>query len=174
MASTTGPAITGIHLPADNASVRRGQASKLVALSVMLLALLGCDRQPDSLKNAVPKRDFDPAVVERGRVLFAQHCASCHGDHAQGAPNWHRPDASGKWPPPPLNGTGHAWHHPRAALVRTIRQGTAATGGNMPAWGGRLPNDDIDAILAWIQQQWPEELYAAWWRMDRQSATGGR
>jgi mono/diheme cytochrome c family protein len=140
-----------------------------------VLSLAACGKKsPPPKAEIAPVRTFDAALVERGRIAYQKNCASCHGDHAQGAPDWHKPDANGKWPPPPLNGTGHAWHHPRAALERTIRDGTIVLGGNMPAWGDKLTRQDIDAIIAWFQQKWPDELYAAWWRMDRQSAAGGQ
>lgn len=147
----------------------------IVMASFLLVAACG-KKSPQQTTRAevAPVRAFDAAVVERGRIVYQQNCARCHGDRAQGAPDWHKPDATGKWPPPPLNGTGHAWHHPRTALVRTIREGTLVLGGNMPAWGDKLSNADINAVIAWFQQQWPEELYAAWWRMDRQSASGGQ
>ncbi len=148
-----------------------------IALLALPLLLAACGKNPAPQLRQMeqaPVRAFDPAKLERGRGLFAQNCASCHGDHAQGAQNWFEQDARGKWPPPPLNGTGHAWHHPRAVLERTIREGTAALGGDMPAWDGKLSKEDIDAIIDWLQQQWPEELYAAWWRMDRQSVAGGQ
>jgi mono/diheme cytochrome c family protein len=153
---------------------RRGRYGKMVVPSVLALALLGCDRQAPPQEEAVPARAFDSALLERGRVLYKENCAHCHGDRAQGAPAWHRPDPNGKWPPPPLNGSGHAWHHPRLALEKTIREGTAARGGDMPAWGDRLSDRDIDAIIAWLQQQWPKGLYEAWWRMDRQSRSDGQ
>lgn len=148
---------------------------QILIASFLLLAACGKKSpQQDTRAGMAPVRIFDAATVKRGRIVYVQNCASCHGDHGEGAPDWHKPDASGKWPPPPLNGTGHAWHHPRAALVRTIREGTAGLGGNMPAWGDKLSDADINAVIAWFQQQWPDELYAAWWRMDRQSAAGGQ
>ena len=98
--------------------------------------------------------------------MFQQNCAVCHGAQAQGAPDWQRPDASGKYPPPPLNGTAHSWHHPMKVLKRVIKQGTAAQGGNMPAWEGKLSDKEIDAVIAWFQNKWPDPLYAAWARRN--------
>jgi mono/diheme cytochrome c family protein len=112
-------------------------------------------------------RNQDAAQIQRGRKLFVQNCATCHGNDAQGAPNWSQADAKGKYPPPPLNGTGHAWHHPKRALMTTIKYGTARLGGSMPAWQGRLSEQDINDIIAWFQSQWPDEIYAAWQRMDQ-------
>lgn len=112
-------------------------------------------------------RKQDPAQLQRGYQLFSQNCATCHGSHAEGAPNWSQPDASGKYPAPPLNGTGHAWHHPQQALINTIKHGTTMLGGSMPAWQGKLSDQDIHDIIAWFQSQWPDELYAAWQHTDQ-------
>ncbi len=110
------------------------------------------------------KRDF--AKDMRGRKLFTQNCAVCHGAEAQGAPQWSTPGADGKYPPPPLNGTAHTWHHPTPALKRTIREGTIAIGGKMPPWGDKLSDEDMEAIIGWFQSLWPDEIYDAWVRMD--------
>ena len=71
-------------------------------------------------------------------------------------------------PAPPLNGTGHAWHHPQKVLIDVIKNGTARLGGNMPPWKDRLSDQEIEDIIAWFKAQWPDELYAAWDRMNRE------
>lgn len=91
---------------------------------------------------------------------------------AQGASNWQRPGLDGKYPAPPLNGSGHAWHHPQFALKTTIREGTARLGGNMQAWNDKLSDRDIDAVIAWMQSVWPEEICQAWLAMDEKLRQG--
>jgi mono/diheme cytochrome c family protein len=142
--------------------------------------LLGCSDQDkpaastqQSTKAEVSVvRNLDSAQIRRGQQLFLHNCATCHGQNAQGAPNWSRPDANGKYPPPPLNGSGHAWHHPQRALLATIKFGTARIGGSMPAWQDKLSDQDIDDIIAWFQSLWPDELYAAWQRTNQASQQG--
>ncbi|MEE9159502.1 MAG: c-type cytochrome, partial [Gammaproteobacteria bacterium] len=56
-------------------------------------------------------RERDSAKVMRGRKLFAQNCASCHGTRAEGGPLWSKTGPLTKDPSPPLNGTGHTWYH---------------------------------------------------------------
>lgn len=107
-----------------------------------------------------PKPDF--RTVMTGAKLFRDNCARCHGPVGQGDPNWTKADANGKYPPPPLNGTGHTWHHSTDVLLRTVRDGTAALGGNMPAWKNKLTDAQILAIIEWIKAQWPDHVYAAW------------
>lgn len=107
--------------------------------------------------------------LQHGQELFLSHCASCHGQNAQGAANWQQRDPTGAFPAPPLNGTGHAWHHPQSALEDTIKNGTARLGGKMPAWKEKLSDQEIRTILLWLQSQWPDELYAAWYRMNQEA-----
>lgn len=127
--------------------------------------------QAQTVQPSVPReRDF--AKVMRGRKLFTQNCAPCHGSEGQGAPQWSTPGADGKYPPPPLNGTAHTWHHPTPVLKRTIREGTIAIGGNMPPWGNKLSDEDMEAIIAWFQSLWPDEIYDAWARLDAQTRKG--
>ncbi|MDH5513298.1 MAG: cytochrome c, partial [Gammaproteobacteria bacterium] len=161
----------------------------LLLFAVMLLSACG-ERQPPSSAPAVPEsragdvhtpmpvlvpagRNRDSATMLRGAKLYQDNCAACHGTQAQGAPNWQKPGADGKYPAPPLNGTGHAWHHPLAVLNMTIKRGTLAMGGSMPAWEGKLSDDDIAAVIVWIQSRWPEEIYQSWRAMD-EKARGGK
>jgi len=118
---------------------------------------------------AAVSRWYQAQQVARGAEVFRQNCAACHGANAEGAPNWQNPGPDGKYPPPPLNGTAHAWHHPIASLKDTIRHGTARIGGSMPPWKDKLTDADIEAAIAWFQSHWPDELYAAWSRMDEES-----
>ena len=150
---------------------------QLLAIPVLFFSLLiqACGETPapaakqNPVAEIVPTertypRNRDATQIARGGELYQQNCAQCHGVDAEGAPNWHQPAADGKYPPPALNGTAHAWHHPLAALKHTIRNGTQAIGGNMPAHGDKLSEQDIEDVIAWFQNKWPDELYQAWAR----------
>lgn len=114
-------------------------------------------------------RDFDFLQMKRGGQLFQQNCAVCHGKQAEGSPNWQQAGPDGKYPPPPLNGTAHAWHHPTKVLMDVIKNGTQRIGGNMPPWKDKLTDEQIRDIIAWFQAKWPDEIYAAWYRNEQQS-----
>lgn len=118
--------------------------------------------------NTKPRAKF--STVQKGFKLYRANCAACHGDQGQGAPNWKQTGPDGKYPAPPLNGTGHTWHHPMPVLVSTIKNGTQRIGGNMPPWKDRLTDLEISAIISWFQTRWPDELYQAWARMDKDAA----
>lgn len=138
-----------------------------VLLSGMIL-VAGCDTstvgqqaiQTPSGTSII--RKTDQALVSQGRAVFEKHCAFCHGDQAQGDPQWRKRGPDGLFPPPPLDGSGHAWHHPSRQLREMIRNGSPPGQGNMPAWGGKLTPAEIDAVIAWFQSLWPDPVYAAW------------
>jgi mono/diheme cytochrome c family protein len=144
--------------------------------AVAIAALLGCtpeDKPPAAAEKApAVKRSVDRAVLARGGDLYLQRCAACHGNRAQGAPNWDKPGREGKYPPPPLDGSAHAWHHPTTQLKQTILEGTLKLGGNMPAWKGRLSEADTEAVIAWFQSTWPDQIYQAWADIDRRARRG--
>lgn len=148
------------------------------------LFVLGCDSDqhmestsmhPDASIESSPtppimKPRAKFSTVQKGFKLYRANCASCHGDQGQGAVNWRKAGSDGKYPAPPLNGTGHTWHHPMPVLISTIKNGTQRIGGNMPPWKGKLADDDINAIIIWFQSRWPDELYQAWVRTGQDSA----
>jgi mono/diheme cytochrome c family protein len=127
---------------------------------------------PVSAPAPVAAHGLDARLVTRGGDIYKANCAVCHGANAEGAPNWQRKGPDGKLPPPPLDANGHAWHHPSAWLRDMIRVGSVARGGNMPAWEGKLSDDDIAAVIAWIQSRWPEEIYRSWLAMEEKAHRG--
>ena len=133
----------------------------------LALMLSGCDRPASEPATAAGAEASAEDRLARGAALFRQHCATCHGRNAEGAPDWRKRRPDGSFPPPPLNGTGHAWHHSLDVLKMTIRDGTAKLGGTMPAWGDKLSEADMEAIIAWFQSLWPAEIRAEWQRRQR-------
>jgi len=148
------------------------------AIVAMTIVLIGaCDRQAgngdkksvETLAGSNVTRQSDPRQVALGAEVYQKHCASCHGDHGQGAPDWRRKGADGLYPPPPLNGSGHEWHHSTAALREIIKNGSPPGQGKMPAWKDKLSDAEVDAVIAWFQSQWPDQVYAAWFDMEQRS-----
>ncbi len=157
---------------------------KMIFLGLLLVPLLsgcnegngsGMDQELSGGKdNGVSvDREMDFAKVARGARLYKMNCAECHGENGQGDPNWRQRDADGNFPPPPLNGTGHAWHHPKKMLHYVIANGSPGGQGNMPGWGDELSDEEIEAIIAWFQSKWPDQVYAAWQRNNRSTEQGG-
>ncbi len=163
-------------------SVTQGKVPRMRKVLLFLLFPLGlvaCDQSPERSVGAAhpPKasqivltgRWYDAAQVARGGKIFQQYCASCHKPDASGTPNWRQVGADGRYPPPPLNGSAHAWHHPMQVLRRTVRIGGVPLGGSMPAFGDKLSASQIDDVLAWVQSHWPERVYRIWEQRNAQS-----
>ena len=95
-------------------------------------------------------------TLSRGETLYKENCLSCHGGESGG-------EISDS--PPPHNQNGHTWHHPDCQLTEITLRGPSAWGGtpgpgSMPAFEGRLSEDDIAAILAYIKTWWTDEQRA--------------
>ncbi len=137
-----------------------------VVFIFVLATLLSC--QDDSTSAAVSAasetgRWYQNSQVVTGQTVFSRHCSACHGSEAQGSTdNWRQRLADGSFPPPPLNGTAHAWHHPLSVLLQTIDQGGAQWGGKMPAFGSVLSEQDKLAAIAYFQSFWNDENYSQW------------
>ena len=112
--------------------------------------------------SAAETRWYNQSDVDRGSELFQQNCSSCHGANAEGTLDWKTTDSNGKYPPPPLNGSAHAWHHSKEVLKKTIREGGAALGGLMPAFSEALSDQDMDFVIAYFQSKWPDDIYQKW------------
>jgi mono/diheme cytochrome c family protein len=110
------------------------------------------------------KRNFDTAQIARGRAVFQENCAVCHGPNAEATPDWRKPLENGRYPPPPLDGTAHAWHHSTEELKRFILKGGPPGEGRMPGWQDKLTEQEIDDTLVWIKSLWPDEVYDAWYQ----------
>ncbi len=133
-------------------------------LLVTLAALsAACGRPP---AETVPGRWYTAAQVTAGEPLYQANCAACHGADGSATADWRTTDANGNFPPPPLNGTAHTWHHPLEVLTGTIAEGGAAYGGVMPAFGSVLDADQRLAVVAYIQSWWTDEIYARWAEID--------
>ena len=115
-----------------------------------------------SLDGTAADRWFNQGVVNYGGQLFQQNCAVCHGANAEGTLDWKKTDANGNYPPPPLNGSAHAWHHSIPQLARSIKEGGVKIGGVMPAFADKLSDQDVLALIAYFQSKWPDETYLAW------------
>ena len=105
--------------------------------------------------------------LERGKKLYAQQCASCHGSNLEGQPNWQSADENGVLPAPPHNERGHTWHHDNALLFQYTKLGgqealaeRGVTGFNsgMPGFGAAISDDEIWTILAYIRSTWPQRV----------------
>jgi len=139
--------------------------SRYFAWTIVLLALglaacqgdrlvSGPSAAPRDVTSAPPVAappQAPPAVqaqIDRGVVLFAQHCTACHGTRGEGSDRAPAVIGEGSLPlnPPP------------GARLRTGQFQSAMDLGmfiknNMPAGGTHLPPRDVACVLAWLLQQ---------------------
>jgi mono/diheme cytochrome c family protein len=108
--------------------------------------------------------------VAAGKLIYDQHCASCHGVHLEGQPNWQRKLPSGRLPAPPHDATGHTWHHPDGELFVITKKGPSGVvpgyASDMPAFEGVLGDQQIRDVLAFIKSQWPPDIAARQKQID--------
>lgn len=80
----------------------------------------------------------DGADVEAGKTLFAENCASCHGEDGKGMTEMGAP-----------NLTDAIWLYggDAAAVMETIK---LSRKGNMPTWQGRLDEATIKALAVYV------------------------
>jgi cytochrome c oxidase cbb3-type subunit 3 len=87
-----------------------------------------------SIKNPY---EGDAAAVTQGKALFAaMNCVYCHGDNGSGLMG------------PALNGHGWRYGGAPAQLYNSIHDGRPQ---GMPAWGARLPPDQIWKLVAYLE-----------------------
>jgi S-disulfanyl-L-cysteine oxidoreductase SoxD len=126
-----------------------------VLLGLLAFAAAACTERPIA----------DPANAQQvaaGKRVYDAQCASCHGAGLEGQPNWRQRLPNGKFPAPPHDASGHTWHHSDALLFDMVKRGVephAPPGyqSDMPAFGSRLSDGDIAAVLAYIKSTWPDE-----------------
>lgn len=140
----------------------------VASLAVVVLALGGCGRSTAEAPRGTPLATPVPyKVIAQGSQLYATNCQVCHGDK----------DGVGGLPPAPSHGNdGHTWMHSDRNLTDIIlngpgemgemmRQGVPEDAPRMPAWKGKLSEEEIRAILAYIKTFWSPERR----RMQEQS-----
>lgn len=122
-------------------------------------ALFFAHRVPSAIPAFI---EPDPGLLARGKFLYDQNCAACHGAKLEGQPNWRQRLPNGRLPAPPHDVSGHTWHHPDQVLIDIVKHGlvpgkTAPEGyeSDMPAYAGALDDADIVAVLAYIKSTWP-------------------
>lgn len=116
---------------------------------------------------ALAQMRADPENLEqvtRGKGLYEQYCASCHGPNLEGEPNWRRRKPNGRLPAPPHDRTGHTWHHTDEQLFEVTKRGVKPPlvseryQSDMEGFADKLNDAEILAIIAYIKSRWPQEI----------------
>ena len=109
---------------------------------------------PAPYRTARDPAPYAAGKVNRGAMLFEQHCAACHGLSGQG----NGPSSQMLASTPPAN---LAWlaHTPMrqadAYMYWSIAEGGQPFGSDMPVFKDKLPKNDIWALIAYIRDGLP-------------------
>jgi len=140
-------------------------------LLLFVIVLSACDQRSQNnvstvtenvSKNSINDRWYTQADLDLGATIYQEHCLQCHNKNAAGISDWMTTLDDGNYPPPPLNGTAHAWHHDIGTLTRTIKRGGVPLGGVMPGFENKLSDAEIRAVIAYFQSFWSDDIYSSW------------
>jgi len=124
---------------------RRIDLALTAAVGLGALLAVGCGGDGDDRATG----DTAAGAPEAGQVLYAEHCASCHGEDLRGTDKG----------PSHLSRVYEPGHHSDEAFVSAIRNGSPQHHwdfGDMEPVEG-LSDDDVDAIIAFVRQKQAEE-----------------
>ena len=129
---------------------------------IILISFLFISEASNSHNHFPITRDSE-LMIARGKIAYQNNYASCHQVNLSGAENWKGVDEDGHRKAPPLNGTGHTWHHDDETLHKIIKYGLVGIisdyEGKMGGFKDNLNDKDIDSVLAYIKSFWPDDYY---------------
>jgi mono/diheme cytochrome c family protein len=122
---------------------------------LVAVTLVGCggDGGDDPARTASVAPQ-EPELVAAGEPLYAEHCASCHGDDLRGTDQG----------PSHLSFVYEPGHHADGAFLRAVQVGVRAHHwefGDMPPVPG-LDGDQVTAIVAFIREQQRTQGFEPW------------
>ena len=141
---------------------------------VVLLIMAGCSSTGDVTPPLALPRDLPPvpgldnAQVQTGEIVYASTCAVCHGADLAGAGDWKDLNNDGTWRPPPMDSTGHAWHHSDSLLTTIITNGSEDSASAMVGWGDELSTAEIRELLQHLKSEWGADERAFQWTVTFQ------
>lgn len=107
-------------------------------------------------------RWYTQSQLQSGRQVYQSNCLVCHKKNAAGTKQWKKTLSNGDYPPPPLNGSAHAWHHDLETLTRYIKNGGVPLGGVMPGFKNKLSEKEVQEVIAYFQSYWDDNVYNDW------------
>ena len=144
---------------------------KLLIATLCAALLAGCGegaRQAQTQDKGV--RQYDRNMLARGERVFLTNCAGCHGNSGEWKPGWQKPGPDGLLLPPPLDNSGRVWRLSSSQMKQFVHQGSPAGRSNMPAWQGKLTEQEIDEVVVWITSLWSDQVYLDWKLKTEQNA----
>jgi mono/diheme cytochrome c family protein len=111
---------------------------------------------------------LEPKQAEAGRIVYRQHCASCHGVRGEGEPRWEELNAQGELPSPPHDAEGHTWKHSDEMLFRMVSEGwrdpfNKTQRLTMPPFRDVMSPEKIRDVITYLKTLWtPEQRQFQW------------
>lgn len=109
-------------------------------------------------KVAKAQQSIQPKTI----ALYQDYCASCHGIKLKGQEGWqNKLDEDGHRLAPPLNGTGHTWHHSPDYLFHVIKYGFQNYDPNYEGkmvGNSSLSDTEVWDLITYIKQEWPSKI----------------
>lgn len=135
----------------------------LVLVSLLLLQPLSFANHHDQ-KIVIEKTFKSSETFKLGKDLYQANCASCHQSNLSGQVGWKdKVDADGHRLAPPLNGTGHTWHHSDKILFYITKRGLAKMvpnyEGKMMGFSDKLNDAEIKSVIAYFKSFWSSQNY---------------
>ena len=115
-------------------------------------------------KIIIERAKVGSEIFNLGKEVYRANCASCHQPNLAGQVGWKdKLDADGHRLAPPMNGTGHTWHHDDKTLFYIVKYGLAKLvpkyEGKMMGFGDQLNDQEIKSVLAYIKSFWTDDKY---------------
>lgn len=151
-----------------------GTKAGVLLAFIMMMALVGFVVMTGGDDKPLAPDPNNQPLVALGRMVYAGHCARCHGAKGEGEADWQTRRADGTLPAPPHDAGGHTWHHPDSLLLAITRDGSAAHAPPgvktaMPGFAGTLNEREIVAAVAFIKSLWPADIRARQARITAQA-----
>ena len=147
---------------------------KFLALFLgLVIVLIGCGPTDPPTAESTGIGPQPQQIAVSGEEIYQTQCASCHGVNLEGEADWRAGNEDGSFRAPPHDETGHTWHHPDEYLIDRIKNGTNALDAgakalsNMPAYDGILTDEEINDVLDFIKESWPDDIRAQQDRMNQ-------
>jgi mono/diheme cytochrome c family protein len=119
---------------------RYGWAAAFAALAIAVMAIAAAQRataqQAASAQAKPGPATADQGMIDKGKVIFAEHCSHCHGFNMVNAGTI-TPDL-------------RQFPDDRQRFVNTVKQGK---NNRMPPWGDLLSDDDIANLWAYVSSR---------------------
>src|SRR5205807_2276140 len=96
------------QIPAVRAIEMRSAARWLIRrIALVGVLVAGAHSALTADEETTKPNPNDAALVARGKAIYAEHCAACHGANLEGQANWRSRLPNGRLPAPPHDASGH-------------------------------------------------------------------